>query len=94
MLKDSFDKFVITQWDFRARNYLGHIYLLRASIAIWSATIIPIDATIGKKSEFSCDDASSMFVTDFDIEVTLVSILLLALSKEEPNPSISDLAPN
>src|SRR3972149_7539550 len=65
-------------------------YLLRANIAICKATIIPIEATIGKNKEFSCTEASSILFTDEEIDVTLESISLLALSRVEPKPSISD----
>ena len=67
-------------------------YLLLASIAICSATIIPIDPTIGNKSEFSCNVASSIFFTESEIVVTLASMLVLAPSRVEPNPEISDFS--
>lgn len=40
-------------------------------MTICSANIIAIDATIGKSSEFSCDEPSSMFATDLLIVDTL-----------------------
>ena len=51
-----------------------------------------IDATIGNNKEFSCIDASSIFVTDCEIDDTLVSTLSLARFKVEPKPSISDFS--
>ena len=71
-------------------NNPQHGYLLLARITICNATITAIDATIGNSSEFSCRDAVSMSFTEFDIEVTLESMFLLAESNEEPNPAISD----
>jgi hypothetical protein len=49
-------------------------YRLLAKIAICNATIIPIEATIGKNKELSCPDASSILSTEEEMEVTLESI--------------------
>ncbi len=51
--------------------------------------MIPTDATIGNNKAFNCPDDSSMLLTEVVIAVTLVSILLLALSRVEPKSSIS-----
>src|SRR3990170_2863028 len=71
-------------------DVLTNNYLLRANIAICKATIIPIEATIGKSKEFSCMEDSSILFTDEEIDVTLESIFSPALSRVEPKPSISD----
>ena len=56
-----------------------------------------IEPTIGNSNEFTCNDASSIFVTADDIELTLASIsdtpeliLSLANSSVVPNPCMSD----
>ncbi len=63
-------------------------YLLLASITTCNATIIPIAPTIGNNNEFSCVDASSMFSTDEDMDVTLEAMLVLAEYNVESNSSI------
>ena len=65
-------------------------YLLLASITTCNATIIPIAPTIGNNNELSCVDASSMFSTEEDMDVTLEAMLVLADANVESNSSILD----
>ena len=72
-------------------------YLLRAIIEICRASITAMAPIIGNNNEFTCNDASSILSTADDIEDTLVSIvatlsrsLVLASSRVEPNPCMSD----
>ena len=50
-------------------------YLRLAIITICNARIIAIDATIGKSNALSCDEPSSIFPTESEINTTLSSKL-------------------
>ena len=64
-------------------------YLRLAIITICNASIIAIDATIGKSNALSCDEPSSILPTESDINTTLSSRFELASDNDDPNWEVS-----